>query len=61
MNKYVVTFEENGCEYTGSLIVTCNKINKIAECEFTADGIHIEIDEKIISIHGYVNERETEQ
>ncbi len=48
--QFNISFEENGSEYTGSLEVSCNKIEKIGENTFKADGVIVTIDEKIISI-----------
>ena len=50
MKEYQISFEENGREYTGFMIVKCNKIEKISETTFIADKVEIKIDEKIIDI-----------
>jgi hypothetical protein len=52
VKQYKVIFDENGGEYEGWLIVTCNTSEKDNDNNriFYADGIKIEIDEKILSI-----------
>ena len=42
-----VSFDENGGEYTGSLIVKCHTIKQIDEKSFQANDVTITIDEKI--------------
>ncbi len=55
--QFKIIFEENASEYTGWLKVSCNKIEKIGENTFKADGVIVEIDEKILSINEEVQER----
>jgi len=52
MKRWYIKFEENGSEYTGHLIVTANEVRRDEENEkaFTADGVRVEIDERIISV-----------
>jgi len=52
MKSYIITFEENGSEYTGWICVTCNNIEVDWDhgSRLFADGVKIEIDEKIIEI-----------
>ena len=50
MNKFCVYFEENGGEYAGCLIITCEKIYQKNQTTFIADSITIEIDENILEI-----------
>lgn len=50
MKKWLIVFNENGGEYMGELIVTAKEILQVGDRSFTADGVHIEIDECIISI-----------
>jgi len=50
--KWRIVFEENSGEYSGSLVVTAKELSRDEESEraFWADGVHVEIDEEIISI-----------
>lgn len=50
MRQWTVTFEENGGEYYGSLVITADRCEKTGECQVTADGVVIDIDERIDSI-----------
>ncbi len=50
--KWFIEFEENGSEYTGSLKVTAKELHRDEANEkgFWADGVFVEIDERIISV-----------
>lgn len=50
--KWFIEFEENGTEYVGSLKVTAKELHRdeINDHAFWADGVFIEIDERIISV-----------
>jgi hypothetical protein len=52
MKRWHIQFDQNAGEYTGNLVVTANKIclDKQNLNAFTADGVYIEIDERIISL-----------
>ncbi len=52
MKRWIITFEQNGGEYTGWLEILCNKIelDEQDDCVLYADGMRIQIDEKIIEV-----------
>jgi hypothetical protein len=50
IQQWIVTFYENGEEFTGTMVVTAKKIDRIGNYGFCADGVIIKIDEPIISI-----------
>jgi len=49
--EYTAIFEENGGEYTGSLRIVAKNARKLSAKEIEADGVLIEIDEKIIEFY----------
>lgn len=50
MKKWRISFNENGDEYMGYLIVTAFVAKMTGTNTFIADGVEIEIDEPIIAI-----------
>lgn len=48
--KKIVTFEENGSEYTGYLTIECTTLNQIDNRTIEVNGALISIDEDIIYI-----------
>ena len=48
--RFIVSFEENGGEYYGELIITTDKLEQLTKSSFKADGVLVEIDENIVSI-----------
>jgi len=48
--KKIVSFDENGSEYTGTLEIECDTFEKIGERSINVNGAVIIIDEDIQSI-----------
>ncbi len=62
MRRWNVLFEENGSEYGGSLKVTAKELHRDEENEkaFWADGVFVEIDERIIIVEEIALDTEKE-
>jgi len=46
--EWIIIFNENGGEYSGSLRIVGKKLKKLSNKEIYVDGVLIEIDEDII-------------
>ena len=47
MDKWTVEISQNGWEYTGWVMITAKKVERIGEDTILADGIRIQFDEEI--------------
>jgi hypothetical protein len=50
MKTWHIAYEQNGEEYVGYIKILAKRLKKIDKTKILADGVTIELDEKIISI-----------
>jgi len=55
MKKFIIRFEQNRSEYTGSVFITAKKCKKQSERIVIADSVQIEFNENIISVEKILN------